>query len=232
MTDWRATGTADPCGGDVAAFALGALGRSEVEAFERHLHGCVVCRDELASFQQVVDVLGVSATRRAVPRRLRRKVLGEINRAARGQRRRHRWGSLAPARPAAVVALAAVLVAVAIGLGIRELSSSFSRPPRVYDAQVTGSAGSAEIKEKNGQADLVVRGIAPPPAGHIYEVWLVRGRRRPQPTRALFGVTPRGDADVDVPGNLHGVRRVLVTPEPAGGSAAPTHAPVITAVLS
>lgn len=232
MTDRRATGTADPCGSDVAAFALGALERSEVDAFERHLDGCVVCRDELASFQQVVDVLGVSATRRAVPKRVRRKVLGDVNRVQRLQRRHRRWGPLAPARPAVVVALAAALVAVAMGVAIRQFSPSSSRSTRVYAADVTGSAGSAEIEEKNGQADLVVRGIAPPPAGHIYEVWLVRGRRRPQPTRALFGVTPRGDADVDVPGNLHGVRRVLVTPEPAGGSAAPTHAPVISAVLS
>ncbi len=230
MADQRSTGIADVCGADVAAFALGALERAEVEGFERHLHGCVVCRDELASFQQVVDVLGAAASRRAVPRRLRRRVVSEVSRAARAQRRRRRWESLGIARRAAIVALAAMLLAVAIGVGIRELGTASSPPTRVYAARVTGSVGSAEVRVREGQADLVVRGIAAPPGGRIYQVWLVRGRR-PHPTRALFGVTAAGDADVDVPGNLRGVRKVLVTTEPAGGSAAPTHAPVITAVL-
>jgi hypothetical protein len=48
----------------------------------------------------------------------------------------------------------------------------------------------------------------------------------------LFSVTRSGDSDVEVPGSLRGVSAVLVTPEPAGGSKAPTHAPVITAPLS
>jgi anti-sigma factor RsiW len=51
-----------PCGADVAAYALGALDAGEVEAFRRHLDSCVVCRDELAAFQHVVDVLPLSAT--------------------------------------------------------------------------------------------------------------------------------------------------------------------------
>jgi hypothetical protein len=60
----------------------------------------------------------------------------------------------------------------------------------------------------------------------------VRGTTAPAPTSALFGVTASGDGDVDVPGNLKGITEVLVTPEPAGGSQTPTHAPVIRAVLS
>jgi hypothetical protein len=34
-----------------------------------------------------------------------------------------------------------------------------------------------------------------------------------------------------VPGSLHGVSTVLVTPEPAGGSLVPTHPAVISASL-
>ncbi len=50
---------------------------------------------------------------------------------------------------------------------------------------------------------------------------------------ALFSVTAHGDGQVDLPGNLHGVSLVMVTPEPApGGSTAPTHPPVISASLT
>jgi hypothetical protein len=87
------------------------------------------------------------------------------------------------------------------------------------------------VRLSDGSAELVVRNFAPPPAGDIYEVWLQRPGHAPSPTRALFSVTTGGAGDVGVPGDLHGVQRVLVTPEPAGGSLVPTHAPVIVAQL-
>lgn len=54
----------------------------------------------------------------------------------------------------------------------------------------------------------------------------------PAPTTALFGVNAAGAADVGIPGSLHGVTLMMVTPEPAGGSPVPTHSAVITASLS
>jgi hypothetical protein len=79
---------------------------------------------------------------------------------------------------------------------------------------------------------LVVHHFSPPPAGQIYEVWLKHANRAPSPTSALFSVTAKGDGDIDVPGNLHGVAQVMVTAEPAGGSRVPTHPAVILANLS
>jgi hypothetical protein len=64
-------------------------------------------------------------------------------------------------------------------------------------------------------------------------VWLDHGGgRTPQPTDALFSVSREGHATVDVPGDLDGVKAVLVTDEPLGGSRIPTRAPVIAATLS
>ena len=54
----------------------------------------------------------------------------------------------------------------------------------------------------------------------------------PSPPRALFSVSSSGAADVGVPGDLDGVTQVLVSQEPAGGSLAPTTAPVIVAPLA
>src|SRR5579859_4356074 len=85
------------CGADVAAYALGALDPAEAEAFASHLEACAVCREELAAFQQVVDVLPMSAPQYTAPRRLRRRVLGAVHDDARLGQRAQRPGR----RPAA-----------------------------------------------------------------------------------------------------------------------------------
>ena len=97
-------------------------------------------------------------------------------------------------------------------------------------AAVTGP-GTARVKVLRGRAELVLSGFRAPPRGKIYEVWLQHGNAAPSPTPTLFTVTGQGAADVGVTGSLDGVSRLLVTPERAGGSQVPTHAPVIVAPL-
>lgn len=236
------------CGTDVAAYVLGALDAGEAESFERHLKGCVVCRDEVMALEHVVGALPMAADQHRAPRRLKRRVMRSVRseirahaevrsdvaharpRLARGLAS---GGLLRPAagawvRPGAVAAAGLAISAAVVALAT---SSGGAPSARVIRAQVVGLAGSADIRLSGGQAELIVRHLAPPPAGHIYEVWLQRGHGPPMPTTALFSVTQTGAGDVAVPGNLHGVTAVLVTPEPAGGSRVPTHAPVIVAHL-
>jgi hypothetical protein len=52
------------------------------------------------------------------------------------------------------------------------------------------------------------------------------------PTGTLFGVSSSGTASIGVPGSLNGISAVMVTDEPAGGSPAPTTAPLIVARLT
>jgi hypothetical protein len=117
-----------------------------------------------------------------------------------------------------------------VAVGAVALSSGGSGT-QVFSASVVGP-GSAKVRVTDGRGELVVRGMPAPPGSDVYEVWLKRGDQPPSPTSALFSVTSEGSAAVDVPGNLHHVDQVLVTPEPPGGSAAPTHTPVIVASLS
>jgi anti-sigma-K factor RskA len=218
------------CGGEVAAYALGALDAAEAQTFRAHLEACAVCQDELAAFEQVVDVLPASAPAYRAPRRLRRRVMHAIAQEPRGAR------APAPRRRAlsrpvfafgGAFALAVVAVVVVLAVG----SSGSSPAPRVVNAQVTGS-GSASLRLSRDHAELVVHRFQAPPPGQIYEVWLQRGKTGAAiPTKALFSVNDAGDADVDVPGDLHGVTQVMVTREPAGGTQKPTHPPVISAVL-
>ena len=228
MTDDQLPSTHD-CGGDAAAYALGALDPAEAEAFRAHLETCIVCRDELGAFQQVVGVLPMSAPQHRVPRSLQRSVMRAVHQqprlapqAARPRSRPWLSWSFAP-RPA--VALGLLLVVIVAGLGGLELASTGGPGTRVIQASV----GSAELRLTGNRGELIVHHLPAPAPGRIYEVWLQRGRRTPSPTSALFSVTAAGTGDVDVPGSLRGVNRVLVTQEPAGGSRVPSRAPVIVA---
>lgn len=236
MTDDDRTTDNRDCGADVAAYALGSLDAAEAESFRRHLESCVVCRDELAAFQQAVDVLPMSAPVYEAPPGLRRRVLEAIaeeprQAASPAQRRSpRRRRVLALPRPALAFA-GALAVAVAAVVVVLATGSSSTPSPRVVEAHVTGQ-GSARLRLSGDHGELVVHRLAAPPAGQIYEVWLQRGRHGAVlPTKALFSVNGQGDADVDVPGNLRGVSQMMVTREPAGGTQKPTHPPVISAAL-
>ena len=70
------------------------------------------------------------------------------------------------------------------------------------------------------------------PAGKVYEVWLIKGKHKPQPTHALFTVARDGHAVVEIGEDLRGTDQVLVTAEEPGGSDVPTSAPLAGATLS
>jgi anti-sigma-K factor RskA len=220
--------------GDAAAYALGALEPEELEAFRRHLEDCPVCREEVASFEQAVEVLPAAAPRYEVPKGLRTRVMNEVRatpKAASSTRTRTRAPLLDWLRPRVLLAgggFAVVVVAVIVAVVLSSGGSS----ARVVQASVAGSSGSAEVRIAGGQGELIVRDLPQPAAGRIYEVWFERGHNAPTPTNTLFSPTSAGRGNVGLPGSLHGVREVLVTQEPAGGTLVPTSPPVIVAQLS
>jgi anti-sigma-K factor RskA len=231
------SGTPD-CGSDAAAYALGALEPGEADAFRRHMQECTVCRDEVEALAGVVSALPLATTQYEAPRGLRRRVMREVRRepvARASSRRRALWPSplSVPWRGSrqgmtglalAAAAVAGVVIAVALPRGGPAVT--------VYQARVSGVAGSAQLRVSSGRADLEVHHLSPPGRGHTYEVWLQSGTAAPVPASVLFGVNGSGDADVGIPHGIRGVSAVMVTPEPLGGSPHPTHAPVIVARLA
>jgi anti-sigma-K factor RskA len=220
------------CGGDAAAYVLGALDAAEAEAFRAHMATCIICRDEVAALQRVADALPMAAPQYEAPSGLRRRVLADVRAEPRGQpsAQRPRSPRIRLPRPVLAGALAVVLALVVVG--VVELASGGSSGVRVISAHVTAADASAQLRVAGGRAELVVRHFPAPPAGHIYEVWLQRGHSAPSPTKTLFSVTSSGAGNIGLPNSLNGVSAVLVTPEPAGGSLAPTHTPVIVAQLT
>jgi anti-sigma-K factor RskA len=230
MTGGNEPSSSHECGDDVAAYALGALDPEDTAAFERHLESCAICRDELDAFEQVVDRLPMSAPVHPAPAGLRRRVMRAVAESSRGTAVRSRRPRVRLTMPKPAMALTAVLATTVIVFGGLELESS-SPATRVIRAQVT-SQGLAELRLTGTSGQLILHRFSPPPAGEIYEVWLKRPGRPPAPTTALFSVTAAGDGTVDVPGDLHGVSLIMVTPEPAGGTLTPTHPPVLSVRLA
>lgn len=219
---------------DAAAYVLGALEHDEHERFREHLASCARCRAEVAELQPVVDELPVSAPATTAPKEMRARILATVRSEAEllgaagagadrapepvSVWRRPRF-AFAGAGTLALAALVAVLIAISGG------SSKLVVRPGTAPAGATAS-----LRQRDGHAELIVKRMPPPALGRIYEVWLKRDTGEPRPTNALFSVTNHGSGAVDVP-NLHGVKEVLVTSEPAGGSLHPTSAPVIRVAL-
>ena len=215
------------CGENAAAYVLGALEPAEAAAFREHIAECAACRHEVAAFEQITDALPANTARLEVPRDLRRRVMREVRAAPKTAPARRADTVRAPTRfPLAWGgALAAGVVAVIVAIVLVSSGSSTTRT-------VQASVGSAELRVDGGRGDLVVHRLPPLPPGRIYEMWVQRGSAAPTPTGTLFSTRADGSANVGVPGSLNGVSRVMVTQEPAGGTPAPTSAPVIVAPVT
>ena len=228
--------------GQAAAYVLRALEHDEAERYREHVTHCAVCSATVADLQPIADSLPAAAPRVVSSGALRERIMVGVrseaellNAAGAGADRPQ------PARPRtrsrlrrpqlliAGVALVAGLLIVAI-----VLSSGSSTPSvHVSTAQLASvpAGAHATLRQVGTHAELVVSGISQPPRGKIYELWLAGENGKPRPTDALFGVNRHGSASVNVPGDLAGVRRVMVTAEPLGGSSRPTSSPIIVARL-
>jgi anti-sigma-K factor RskA len=211
-------------GTDAGAWVLGALDEREASAYEAHLRACADCREEVARLQVPVDALALATEQVAPPPELKDRIMGAIEvdqPLRRPERRTRRWFL----RPLPVAGLAAA--ALAVGVAVGTLVSGEST--RTIQAQVAMSGASAKVRVTGDRARLEVSGMRNPPSGHVYEVWVQRGRRAPEPAGALFTVM-QGHGAVDV-GSIKGVDTIMVTAEPSGGSSKPTGKPVITAAV-
>jgi Putative zinc-finger len=116
---------------DAGAYVLGALSPAERAGYERHMAGCVECRDEVADLAVLPGLLGRLDAGTAValadpPVQAPPGILTSTLNAARTERlrgrRRHRW-------QLAGTGLAAACLAVVLGLGVGTLVHGESSPP-------------------------------------------------------------------------------------------------------
>jgi anti-sigma-K factor RskA len=237
----RYCGNSDTAG----AYVLGALSEDEAYAFELHLSGCARCQRDVHHLGAAADALGTAVPMVPAPPELGDRVRSivraeaELLRAAGPEadrptaKARGGWRLMRP-RIAVGVTLAAGL-ACGLVVGAIVLGSS-STSTRSISAQVlqpgVAHNANATLNITGDHGTLDVSNFPSPPAGRVYEVWEVGSSKAPRPTDALFSVNTKGSGTVAVPGSLRGVREVLVTAEPLGGSPVPTRSPIIEASTS
>ena len=229
----------------LGAWMLGALPEEEEAAeFRAHLAECADCRADAESLRVAVDALPASASPALPPPALKGRVMAIVEREAsllqaagpeadrvRPSRRR-RFPSFAGLTLRPALALPLVLLLLVLGGGAALLGrEAFDQDARVVAARVNPEldGAHAELEVDGDRGRLVSSRLPAPPAGRVYQVWVDRGGPAPEPTSALFSTRRDGSASVDVPGSLDGVRQVMVTDEPTGGSPKPTGRIIFTA---
>jgi anti-sigma-K factor RskA len=226
---------------ELAAYVLGALEPAEATAFERHAEDCERCRAEARWLAPAVQALQESVERLQAPPRLRERLMAEVRAdaaagaepapTAAGWRRRlgdlWRGDGRRGLRPAVGLAVLALVVAAITGYVVG--SGGSSSPSG--GGQLTVESGHAPgvvatmVREGRG-GSLHLENVRPIPNGKVLEAWVQRaGEVRPVP--ALFVPDREGRASTTV-ADMDGVETVMVTVEPAGGTEAPTSAPLVT----
>lgn len=236
---------------DLAAYAIGALDSDDTVAFARHLAGCDRCRGELHRLAPVVELLPASVEQLEPPPALRGRIMAAIaqepagaaaeaaganappppaHRRRSGLRERIR-GWHVPALPA-VLTGAAVAAAFAVGFLVRGGDSTTTTSPQRTTVPVVAAAGGGDVRGQlisdGGAWHLDVSRLPQPRAGRVYQAWVMRRGRDVEPS-TVFVLARDGSSTVAIPQSLSNGDQILVTQEPAGGSAAPTSRPLLSA---
>jgi anti-sigma-K factor RskA len=230
---------------DAGPWVLGALGEPDATAFTRHLEVCEACRREVDELQTVADVLPMAAPQALPSPDLKRRIMATVTSeaellraagpdadrpAAREPARRRWFGWIGRLRPLTAAGLATALVACGGVLGV--VLSSGGAGTETFQGTAAGGAQVA-LKVTDGKhGRLELQRMPAPPAGRVYQVWLVTGKAAPRPTHALFTVAGDGNASVDIPESVKDADQILVSDEPPSGSPAPTGKVVAGAKLS
>ncbi|HWH32661.1 MAG TPA: anti-sigma factor, partial [Egibacteraceae bacterium] len=174
------------------AYALHALSDEEERLFLRHLAVCDSCQTEVAEFERTAALLG-GAVEEPPPAGMRAAVLAAVDRTPQVR------DGLRP--PGWRERIAPVLMPVAAGLGLVVMALggvAFQQARELRDLRATQTATSEALLAVLGapdleriamtgdgtatvlwspagrQAVLVAEGLAPPPQGKAYQLWLLR----------------------------------------------------------
>lgn len=221
-----------------AGYALDALEPEERDAYEAHLPGCERCRDELASLLQATEALAIASTGPAPAPELRERVLASARAEPQtvvplDARRRRLVPVLASA------AAIAVVVALALGVWAVHLSNDLDSTRSALARQRSAAGVVADPRSReigldtgqgrlvvgaDGQAVLVLDGLAAAPTGKTYEAWIIERGAAARPAGTFAGGT--GVDVVGVEGVVGPGDVIAVTVENAGGTSRPTTAPI------
>jgi anti-sigma-K factor RskA len=239
----------------LGAYALNALPESEASSMRAHLVSCADHAARVAELRAVTLELPALADPIAAPPGLRARVLGAIEQESRQGSTTPRSISDAPARRSearvqwrpsnirnvstAWGAIAAALVITVGGLlawnlvlqnrsgaSVERLASRATTVATLK--QTSGGAGGTVVYFGDDKKALVVSGaLTSLDSTKTYQIWAVGGA---QPASiGMMNAGPGGTISAVVPFDASRTGTLAITIEPAGGSAQPTTAPILTA---
>lgn len=185
----------------LGSYLLGALDPAERDRVATHLKGCVVCRDEFASYAALPGLMSrlsreeIVADQLDPPAALLPRTLAavEAERAAsRGRVRRWRGAALGVAGLAAAASVAAVLVLPGAGRSVPGAPPVSGRPLVATAGAAGGGAVSLERRPWGTQVRLSLHDL---PRQGTFTAWALdaHGTRTPA---ATWRATPDGHAEV------------------------------------
>ncbi len=221
----------------LAAFALHALDKEEMQAVSAHVLSCAQCQSELASLQGVAGHLGAAVGQVSPPPELRQAVLrdlprrGDVITLARG------WAvGLATAAALLLVALTGLsveanrqLAALAARLQAQEQILVLLAAPSSRSVSLTGSVAAAVrlvYDPDRGQGALVVSDLRDPGREFVYQLWLIAGT---QPDSAgIFRPVPGQPVVLPVVADFARYQAVAISIERGpSGAPQPTSTPIL-----
>jgi anti-sigma-K factor RskA len=216
---------------ELAAYLLGALEPGEAAELERHLAGCEECRTELEWLRPAVQLLPESVQRVEAPPQLRGRLMEQVRSEAEAEgaapapHRARRWSidgwSLRPvAGLAALVLVVAAVAAYAIGSG----DSGGANTTTVVTGHSPGVV--AEVVRDGGSGTLHLTNLHQLPSDKVLQAWVERDGQVVS-AKTLFVPNQDGTASATID-DMEGVKTVMVTAEPRGGSVQPTSAPIVS----
>jgi hypothetical protein len=224
------------CAESLGAYALGAVPEPEAALVGAHLERCARCRTELASLEPAVRLIPGSVDQVGPSPELKSRVMSVVtaeaellaaagagaDRVPAPREPRRRWFG----RSWRGAGLVAAALAVGVIAGTQVLKDDSGPQGRSIQAGVLSAAPQAKawLRVRGARMSLVVQGLPDPPGDRVYQVWIQRASRTPESADALFSVR---SGEVQIPREARRGDRVMVTPEPRGGSLTPTAQPII-----
>lgn len=217
---------------ELAAYLLGALEPGEAAELERHLAGCEECRTELEWLRPAVQLLPESVQRVEAPPELRGRLMEQVRAEAEkdpAPYRARRWSisgwSLRPlAGLTALVLVAAAVAAYAISSGD---SNGGGNTTTVVEGHSPGVV--AEVVRDGGSGTLHLANLHQLPSDKVLQAWVERDGRVVS-AKTLFVPNQDGTASATID-DMKGVKTVMVTAEPRGGSVQPTLPPIVSVTI-
>jgi anti-sigma-K factor RskA len=220
-------------------YVLGCLEADETQRVVEHLEGCEVCRDELATYQEITGEIAAALVQIEPPKRVKRGLMEKVeeNRTAQTSKENDnswwmrflgRFNQVSLTWVAASMALILILGVSNLLLWrqVQELRAGETAPLQVValsgtDAMPSGT-GLIVISGDGKHGTLVVDRLSELAEESDYQLWLIRGEERT--SGGVFSVNPEGYGSVYVssPDPLITYPAFGVTIEPKGGSPGPT----------